>query len=310
MLSGGPETSDSVAKERSMTREILNVSTPRARSPHSSDSTDFPRTSEVTSAEDNRSLCNACATPWQVSIICREPTATALARSVRELEGGEVLSSLGSMLTAALAPHAARRGRMARRTVTQRTRSLPPSPSHHEHYPQRDSCPRYRDDAPTPGALSLPPTLARPPFTDIGHHALLAAALELSGLPAELIRHRLCAKPPQMLAGIAALAPSHLPTSLPRSYLPAALSVPLCASPGAAPVSYHTHVLAIAPPQKAKEGSAWRCTRSSRCKRWCWPRTVRSSHAWRPPRPRALRARRARRSPSSRSPSPRRIYCQ
>ncbi|KAJ6565508.1 hypothetical protein DFH09DRAFT_1314806 [Mycena vulgaris] len=129
------------------------------------------------------------------------------------------------MLTAALAPHAPRRGRMAR--LLRLLRPVPPRA-----LSQPDSRPRYRNDASTPGALSLPPTLARPPFTDIGRHALLAAAPELSGLPAELIRHGLRAKPPQMLAGIAALAPSHLPTSLPRSHLPAALSVPLRAPPG------------------------------------------------------------------------------
>ncbi|KAJ6565586.1 hypothetical protein DFH09DRAFT_1473745 [Mycena vulgaris] len=44
-----------------------------------------------------------------------------------------------------------------------------------------------------------------------------------------------------MLASIVAPAPSHLPTSLPRAHLPAALTVPLRASPGAAPVSYPMH---------------------------------------------------------------------
>ncbi|KAJ6565529.1 hypothetical protein DFH09DRAFT_1314824 [Mycena vulgaris] len=62
-------------------------------------------------------------------------------------------------------------------------------------------------------ALSLPRTLARPSFTGIARDALLAAAPELSGVPAEFIRHGLRAKAPQMLPGIAALVPSRLSTS-------------------------------------------------------------------------------------------------
>ncbi|KAJ6565613.1 hypothetical protein DFH09DRAFT_1473835, partial [Mycena vulgaris] len=80
--------------------------------------------------------------------------------------------------------------------------------------------------------------LARPPlsFTDIARDALLAPAPapELSaGVPAKSIRHGLRA--------ITTLVPSYLPTSLPRSHLPAALTVPLRAFPGAPPVSYPTH---------------------------------------------------------------------
>ncbi|KAJ6509808.1 hypothetical protein DFH09DRAFT_1264948 [Mycena vulgaris] len=98
-----------------------------------------------------------------------------------------------------------------------------PAPSYRD---QHRSRPRYHN-APslTPGALSLPRTLARPPFTEV--MTLLAAAPELSGVPAEFIRHGLRAKAPQMLAGIAAPAPSHLPTSLPRMHLPAKLTFPL-----------------------------------------------------------------------------------
>ncbi|KAJ6565616.1 hypothetical protein DFH09DRAFT_1314907 [Mycena vulgaris] len=106
------------------------------------------------------------------------------------------------------------------------------APSHGEHHRERSS--RYRHDAPTSrtGALSLPRTLARPPFTGIARDALLAAAPELSGVPAEFIRHGLRAKAPQMLPGIAALVPSRPPTSPPSSriqvsHIPAALSVPL-----------------------------------------------------------------------------------
>ncbi|KAJ7092785.1 hypothetical protein B0H15DRAFT_832515 [Mycena belliarum] len=99
-----------------------------------------------------------------------------------------------------------------------------------------------------PAPVTLPRTLARPPFTDVSRDALAAADPALAPVPAEFVRHGLRAKAPQMLAGIAALAPSHVPQSLPRSHLPAALTVPLRASPaGAPPPSYPTHVLAIAP---------------------------------------------------------------
>ncbi|KAJ7825827.1 hypothetical protein B0H14DRAFT_3110722 [Mycena olivaceomarginata] len=69
-----------------------------------------------------------------------------------------------------------------------------------------------RPPRPPPPALQLPRTLARPPFTDISRDALAAAAPELTAVPAEFIRHGLRAKGPHMQAGIAALAPSHLPT--------------------------------------------------------------------------------------------------
>ncbi|KAF7343299.1 Clampless protein 1 [Mycena venus] len=108
----------------------------------------------------------------------------------------------------------------------------------------------------TTPALQLPRTLSRPQFTDISRDALAAAAPELAAVPAEFIRHGLRAKSPQMQAGIAALAPSHLPPSIPRSHLPQALTVPLRAPPPGAPAppSYPTHALAIAPPAKSSSG--------------------------------------------------------
>ncbi|KAJ7450760.1 hypothetical protein FB451DRAFT_1410093 [Mycena latifolia] len=87
-------------------------------------------------------------------------------------------------------------------------------------------------DAPMPPAVTLPRTLARPQFTDVSRDALAAAAPELAAVPAKFIRHDLRAKAPQMLAGIQALAPSHVPQALPRSHLPPALTVPLRASAG------------------------------------------------------------------------------
>ncbi|KAJ6573060.1 hypothetical protein DFH09DRAFT_1362206 [Mycena vulgaris] len=91
---------------------------------------------------------------------------------------------------------------------------------------------RYRDDAtPTPGALSLHGR----------RDALLAVAPELSGMPAEFIRHCMRAKAPQMLAGIAALR-------LRRAQRPPARA------PGRGPGLVPTHALAIAAAAKGKGG--------------------------------------------------------
>lgn len=49
--------------------------------------------------------------------------------------------------------------------------------------------------------------------------------------------------PLRMLAGISSLAPSHLPSSLPKSHLPPTLTIPLRTS--ATQPSYPTHVLAV-----------------------------------------------------------------
>ncbi|KAJ7130505.1 hypothetical protein C8R44DRAFT_872296 [Mycena epipterygia] len=55
-----------------------------------------------------------------------------------------------------------------------------------------------------------------------------------------------------MFAGITALAPSHLPTTLPPSHLPEHFTVPQRApsAPATGPPSYSTHTLAIAPAGK------------------------------------------------------------
>ncbi|KAJ7814911.1 hypothetical protein B0H14DRAFT_2849224 [Mycena olivaceomarginata] len=109
-----------------------------------------------------------------------------------------------------------------------------------------------------PQAIQFPRTLARPPFTDISRDALAAAAPELAAVPTDFIRHGLRAKEPHMQAGIAALAPSHLPASLPRDRLPPALRIPLCAPPPGAPAppSYPTHALAIGLPVSKSSPSA------------------------------------------------------
>ncbi|RDB17079.1 Clampless protein 1 [Hypsizygus marmoreus] len=92
-------------------------------------------------------------------------------------------------------------------------------------------------------SVQLPRTLARPPFAEVSRDAILATAPELAGVPAEYVRRGLRPRANEMLAGISALAPSHLPSSMPRSRLPASLNVPIRAS--ASPVSYPTHVLAV-----------------------------------------------------------------
>ncbi|KAJ7151312.1 hypothetical protein C8R43DRAFT_1190717 [Mycena crocata] len=60
-----------------------------------------------------------------------------------------------------------------------------------------------------------------------------------------------------MMAGISALAPSHLPTSLPRSHLPPALTIPIRASSssGNGHSSYPTHALVIGS-SSSKHGQA------------------------------------------------------
>ncbi|KAJ7018063.1 hypothetical protein C8F04DRAFT_977979 [Mycena alexandri] len=118
----------------------------------------------------------------------------------------------------------------------------------HAHPAAAPSARRYRpDESAVPGPIQMPRKLERPPFTDISRDTLTAAAPELAAVPAEFIRQGLRTKAPQMQAGIAALAPSHLPPSIPRSHLPQALTVPLRAPPPGAPspLSYPTHALAI-----------------------------------------------------------------
>ncbi|KAJ7825834.1 hypothetical protein B0H14DRAFT_3874269 [Mycena olivaceomarginata] len=80
-----------------------------------------------------------------------------------------------------------------------------------------------------------------------------------------------------------ALAPSHLPASLPRDRLPPALRIPLCAPPPGAPAppSYPTHALAIGLPVSKRYSP---CTRSSS------PHTAPSSRALPPASPPSSRS--------------------
>ncbi|KAK0194670.1 hypothetical protein F5146DRAFT_925304 [Armillaria mellea] len=93
-------------------------------------------------------------------------------------------------------------------------------------------------------SVQLPATLARPHYAEVSPAAIEAVSPELAGVSPEYIRRSLRSETPQMLAGISALAPSHLPTLLPKSHLPGALSIPVRSS---APTSrvFPTHVLAV-----------------------------------------------------------------
>ncbi|KAJ7618628.1 hypothetical protein FB45DRAFT_755942 [Roridomyces roridus] len=125
-------------------------------------------------------------------------------------------------------------------------RLIAPAIPHQPSSPQQSSR-RYRDDAPpaaAPPAIQLPQTLARPVFTDVSREALTAVAPQLVAVPTDFIRRYLHTNASQLQAGIAALAPSHLPQSIPTSDLPRTLTVPLLATSTAHP-SYPTHVLAI-----------------------------------------------------------------
>ncbi|KAF7311756.1 Clampless protein 1 [Mycena indigotica] len=122
------------------------------------------------------------------------------------------------------------------------------------HHLRHDAPPQHRRPASSaPAPIQLPRTLARPAFADIARDALAGAAPDLAaaGVPDEFIRHGLRAKGPAMLAGISALAPSHIPQSLPRSRLPPVLSVPLRAA--AHGVALPTHALAVSPAGKVKD---------------------------------------------------------
>ncbi|KAJ7151301.1 hypothetical protein C8R43DRAFT_924179 [Mycena crocata] len=129
---------------------------------------------------------------------------------------------------------------------------------HHcdNHSSSSSSSRRYKSSTPAPSAaLQLPRNLARPQFTDVSRDALAAASPELASVPAEFIRHGLRTKTPQMMAGISALAPSHLPTSLPRSHLPPALTIPIRSVSSSPHPSYPTHALAIGS-SSSKHGQA------------------------------------------------------
>ncbi|KAJ7334780.1 hypothetical protein DFH08DRAFT_879371 [Mycena albidolilacea] len=93
--------------------------------------------------------------------------------------------------------------------------------------------------------LQLPRTLVRPALNGVSRDALLAASPDLGNASVEFIRKNLLANAPQMLAGISALSPSHLPRALRRLNVPPYLTVPLQPPRSSIQPSYPTHVLAI-----------------------------------------------------------------
>ncbi|KAF8624670.1 hypothetical protein AX17_007001 [Amanita inopinata Kibby_2008] len=93
-------------------------------------------------------------------------------------------------------------------------------------------------------AVKLPRNLARPAFVDISRDAIAAVAPELENVPTEYIRRGLRPKANLMLAGIAAMPSSHMPSVVPRSHLPHSLSVPVRATSSEQP-ELPTHVLAL-----------------------------------------------------------------
>ncbi|KAF8920016.1 hypothetical protein CPB85DRAFT_1429482 [Mucidula mucida] len=103
------------------------------------------------------------------------------------------------------------------------------------HYPTQAQAPAT--------SLQLPRQLDRPPVSDIPREVIAAANPELANVPAEYIRRGLGPKAPDMLAGIQALSPSHLPKCLPKSRLPDALAIPFL--PGASISQLPTHILAV-----------------------------------------------------------------
>lgn len=116
-------------------------------------------------------------------------------------------------------------------------------------YPRSSGSGRRESLAPSSSSSSssvkLPRTLARPEFVEVSPAAIVAAAPELVNVPLNYVRQRLRSEAPQMIAGLSSLAPSHVPSSLPKSHLPPSLSIPLRAPPSRVTPTYPTHVLAV-----------------------------------------------------------------
>ncbi|KIJ16374.1 hypothetical protein PAXINDRAFT_75692 [Paxillus involutus ATCC 200175] len=96
-----------------------------------------------------------------------------------------------------------------------------------------------------PSSVQLPRTLQRSPYAEVPPQNVAAVAPELAGVAIEYVRRGLRVQANQMLAGISALSPSHLPSSMPRSQLQQtrSLTIPLRASSHTP--SYPTHILAL-----------------------------------------------------------------
>jgi len=109
----------------------------------------------------------------------------------------------------------------------------------------------------TSADIQLPRTLQRPSYSEVSRDQIAAVAPELVDVPAEYIRRTMCVKTAQMLAGIAGISKSHLPSTIPKSYLRhnTPLTVPIRSSPSQQPQSYPTHFLALSTNSKSQTSS-------------------------------------------------------
>ncbi|KAL4076745.1 hypothetical protein V8B97DRAFT_1493467 [Scleroderma yunnanense] len=105
--------------------------------------------------------------------------------------------------------------------------------------PTMQSFPTY------PSNVQLPRTLQRPPYAEVPRQNVLAVAPELADVAIEYIRRGLRVQANQMLAGVSALSPSHLPPTIPRSQLPHTTSLTIPLRPTQQPISCPTHILAL-----------------------------------------------------------------
>lgn len=97
-------------------------------------------------------------------------------------------------------------------------------------------------------AVQLPRKLSRPEYEQVSKRAIAAAAPELASgeiPPPEYIQQGLLAQGSQLMSGLSSLAPSHLPSTLPRSHLPPVLTIPLRAPTSSSKPHYPTHALAV-----------------------------------------------------------------
>ncbi|KAH7882981.1 hypothetical protein F5I97DRAFT_1938871 [Phlebopus sp. FC_14] len=96
-----------------------------------------------------------------------------------------------------------------------------------------------------PSNIQLPRTLQRPRYAEVPQQNIASVAPELAPVAIEYVRRGLRVQANQMLAGISALSPSHLPSSMPRSQLHYTPSLTVPIRPTSQAVSYPTHVLAL-----------------------------------------------------------------
>ncbi|KAK7438908.1 hypothetical protein VKT23_017835 [Stygiomarasmius scandens] len=108
-----------------------------------------------------------------------------------------------------------------------------------------DSAGSLTPNPPVSPTIQLPRKLARPEYAEVSSDAITAAAPELASVTPEYVRQLLRPKEAEMHAGLNALAPSHIPNSLPKSHLPSHLTIPLRHVSSPVPPTYPTHALAV-----------------------------------------------------------------